>query len=78
MTAPAPAPVNICAADLAERYTRPAREYAELLGGGGSDAGLMKVVSRGLRRRKHRRFDKPVVLLNTAGRSGSSGTWRRP
>lgn len=133
--------MNICvflsAADLDERYTEPAREFAELLGKGGhtlvwggSDKGLMKVVADGvqagggrlvgisveflrqqartgademvitadlserkatllarsdalvvmagglgtldeateiLELRKHRRHDKPVVLLNTAG-----------
>ena len=48
--------MNICvflsAADLDERYTGPAREFAELLGArrhtlvwGGSDTGLMKVVA---------------------------------
>jgi uncharacterized protein (TIGR00730 family) len=52
--------VNICvflsAADLDERYTRPAREFAELVGAGGntlvwggSDTGLMKVVADGVR-----------------------------
>jgi uncharacterized protein (TIGR00730 family) len=51
--------MNVCvflsAADLDERYTRPAREFAELLGRdghtlvwGGSDAGLMKVVADGV------------------------------
>ncbi|MEU8526282.1 MULTISPECIES: TIGR00730 family Rossman fold protein [Streptomyces] len=51
--------MNICvflsAADLDERYTRPAREFAELLGKGGhtlvwggSDVGLMKVVADGV------------------------------
>lgn len=133
--------MNICvflsAADLDERYTEPARTFAELLGKGGhtlvwggSDKGLMKVVADGvqagggrlvgisveflrqhartgademvitadlsarkalllersdalvvlagglgtldeateiLELRKHRRHDKPVVLLNTAG-----------
>ena len=53
--------MNICvflsAADLDERYTRPAREFAELIGKGGhtlvwggSDTGLMKVVADGVRR----------------------------
>ncbi|MEU9849940.1 TIGR00730 family Rossman fold protein [Streptomyces sp. NPDC047985] len=48
--------MNICvflsAADLADRYTRPAREFAELIGKGGhtlvwggSETGLMKVVA---------------------------------
>jgi uncharacterized protein (TIGR00730 family) len=52
--------VNICVflsgADLDERYTRPAREFAELIGKGGhtlvwggSDTGLMKVVADGVR-----------------------------
>ena len=52
--------MNICvflsAADLDERYTRPAREFAELIGEaghtlvwGGSDTGLMKVVADGVR-----------------------------
>ncbi|MER5889800.1 TIGR00730 family Rossman fold protein [Streptomyces sp. NPDC001941] len=51
--------MNICvflsAADLDERYTRPAREFARLLGKGGhtlvwggSDTGLMKVVADGV------------------------------
>ncbi|MFD5894803.1 MULTISPECIES: TIGR00730 family Rossman fold protein [unclassified Streptomyces] len=51
--------MNICvflsAADLDERYTGPAREFAELLGKGGhtlvwggSDVGLMKVVADGV------------------------------
>ncbi|AXG80458.1 LOG family protein [Streptomyces paludis] len=51
--------MNICvflsAADLDERYTRPAREFAELIGKsghtlvwGGSDTGLMKVVADGV------------------------------
>ncbi|MFC9833354.1 TIGR00730 family Rossman fold protein [Rhodococcus sp. NPDC127530] len=52
--------MNICvflsSADLDERYTRPAREFAELIGEGGhtlvwggSDTGLMKVVADGVR-----------------------------
>ncbi|HET7666553.1 MAG TPA: TIGR00730 family Rossman fold protein [Mycobacterium sp.] len=51
--------MNICvflsAADLDERYTKPAREFAELVGNGrhtlvwgGSDTGLMKVVADGV------------------------------
>ncbi|PEG33605.1 TIGR00730 family Rossman fold protein [Mycolicibacterium agri] len=129
--------VFLSAADLAERYSGPAREFAELIGGhghtlvwGGSDTGLMKVVADAVRKsggrlvgvsveflrdvarkdademviakdlaerkalllngsdaivvmpgglgtldeateilelRKHRRHNKPVVLLNTAG-----------
>lgn len=48
--------VFLSAADLDERYTRPARAFAELLGQhghtlvwGGSDTGLMKVVADGVR-----------------------------
>ncbi len=52
--------MNICvflsSADLDGRYTRPAREFAELIGKGGhtlvwggSDTGLMKVVADGVR-----------------------------
>jgi uncharacterized protein (TIGR00730 family) len=52
--------MNICVflsgADLDERYTQPAREFAELIGKGGhtlvwggSDTGLMKVVADGVR-----------------------------
>ena len=48
--------VFLSAADLDERYTRPAREFGELIGKGGhtlvwggSDAGLMKVVADGVR-----------------------------
>jgi uncharacterized protein (TIGR00730 family) len=52
--------MNICvflsAADLDDRYTLPAREFAELIGKGGhtlvwggSDTGLMKVVADGVR-----------------------------
>ncbi|MFD6812440.1 TIGR00730 family Rossman fold protein, partial [Streptomyces anthocyanicus] len=51
--------MNICvflsAADLDERYTAPARDFARLLGKadhtlvwGGSDSGLMKVVADGV------------------------------
>jgi uncharacterized protein (TIGR00730 family) len=47
--------VFLSAADLDERYTRPAAEFAELLGAGGhtlvwggSDSGLMKVVADGV------------------------------
>lgn len=51
--------MNICvflsAADLPDHYTRPAREFAELLGKGGhtlvwggSESGLMKVVADGV------------------------------
>jgi uncharacterized protein (TIGR00730 family) len=60
MTATTPTTMKICvflsAADLDERYTRPAREFGELVGKGGhtlvwggSDTGLMKVVADGVR-----------------------------
>jgi uncharacterized protein (TIGR00730 family) len=56
-----PPSLNICvflsSADLDERYTRPAQEFAELLGRAGhtlvwgaSDTGLMKVVADGVRK----------------------------
>ncbi|WP_329123192.1 TIGR00730 family Rossman fold protein [Streptomyces sp. NBC_01465] len=48
--------VFLSAADLDERYTRPAREFAELIGKGGhtlvwggSESGLMKVVADGVK-----------------------------
>jgi uncharacterized protein (TIGR00730 family) len=48
--------VFLSAAELDERYTRPAREFAELIGAsghtlvwGGSNTGLMKVVADGVR-----------------------------
>ncbi|MDH6219431.1 TIGR00730 family Rossman fold protein [Streptomyces pseudovenezuelae] len=48
--------VFLSAADLDDRYTRPAREFAKLLGKGGhtlvwggSDTGLMKVVADGVK-----------------------------
>lgn len=48
--------VLLSAADLDERYTGPAREFAELVGTGrhtliwgGSDTGLMKIVADGVR-----------------------------
>jgi uncharacterized protein (TIGR00730 family) len=48
--------VFLSAADLDERYTRPAREFAEAIGKGGhtlvwggSNTGLMKVVADGVR-----------------------------
>ncbi len=60
MSVTSPAPMRICvflsAADLHERYTSAAREFADLLGKGGhtlvwggSDTGLMKVVADGVR-----------------------------
>ncbi|MFJ4771636.1 TIGR00730 family Rossman fold protein [Streptomyces uncialis] len=66
--------MNICvflsAADLDERYTGPARQFAELLGKGGhtlvwggSDAGLMKVVADGVREAGGRLFGVSVEFL---------------
>jgi uncharacterized protein (TIGR00730 family) len=71
--------MNICvflsAADLDERYTRPAREFAELIGSGGhtlvwggSDTGLMKVVADGVRRTGGRLVGISVVLLQAWAR----------
>ncbi|MFI5943005.1 TIGR00730 family Rossman fold protein [Streptomyces uncialis] len=66
--------MNICvflsAADLDERYTGPARQFAELLGKGGhtlvwggSDAGLMKVVADGVRQAGGRLLGVSVEFL---------------
>ena len=66
--------MNICvflsAADLDERYTRPAREFAELIGKGGhtlvwggSDTGLMKVVADGVQETGGRIVGISVVFL---------------
>ncbi|MCP3767170.1 MULTISPECIES: TIGR00730 family Rossman fold protein [Streptomyces] len=71
--------MNICvflsAADLDERYTRPAREFAELLGKGGhtlvwggSDVGLMKVVADGVREAGGRLLGVSVEFLAAKAR----------
>jgi uncharacterized protein (TIGR00730 family) len=71
--------MNICvflsAADLDERYTRPAREFAELIGKGGhtlvwggSDTGLMKVVADGVREAGGRLVGISVVFLRAWAR----------
>ncbi|CAM5518526.1 cytokinin riboside 5'-monophosphate phosphoribohydrolase [Streptomyces spiroverticillatus] len=71
--------MNICvflsAADLDERYTRPAREFAELLGKGGhtlvwggSDVGLMKVVADGVERAGGRLVGVSVDFLQSKAR----------
>jgi uncharacterized protein (TIGR00730 family) len=71
--------MNICvflsAADLDERYTRPAREFAELIGNGGhtlvwggSDTGLMKVVADGVRDTGGRLVGISVVFLRAWAR----------
>lgn len=72
--------MNICvflsAADLDERYTGPAREFAELLGKaghtlvwGGSDTGLMKVVADGVRESGGRLVGVSVALLRSLARA---------
>ncbi|MFI6104118.1 TIGR00730 family Rossman fold protein [Streptomyces sp. NPDC051310] len=73
--------MNICvflsAADLDERYTVPAREFAELLGKaghtlvwGGSDAGLMKVVADGVQDAGGRLVGVSVEFLSHKARPG--------
>ncbi|MFD5424106.1 TIGR00730 family Rossman fold protein [Streptomyces sp. NPDC127084] len=72
--------MNICvflsAADLDERYTRPAREFAELLGKGGhtlvwggSDVGLMKVVADGVQEAGGRLVGVSVEFLSDRARA---------
>ena len=72
--------MNICvflsAADLDERYTRPAHEFAELIGSrghclvwGGSDTGLMKVVADGVRESGGRLVGVSVELLRDWART---------
>jgi uncharacterized protein (TIGR00730 family) len=72
--------VNICvflsAADLDERYTAPAREFAELLGKGGhtlvwggSDVGRMKVVADGVRARGGQLVGVSVEFLRGTARA---------
>jgi uncharacterized protein (TIGR00730 family) len=71
--------LNICvllsAADLDERYTRPAHEFAQLMGRaghtlvwGGSDTGLMKVVADGVREAGGRLVGVSVDFLRTFAR----------
>ncbi|SDP31171.1 hypothetical protein SAMN05216259_12337 [Actinacidiphila guanduensis] len=77
--APPARPMNVCvflsAADLPERYTAPAREFAELLGKGGhtlvwggSEAGLMKVVADGVRAAGGRLVGVSVEFLHHKAR----------
>ncbi|CAL9294603.1 TIGR00730 family Rossman fold protein [Streptomyces sp. SudanB182_2057] len=74
--------MNICvflsAADLDERYTRPAREFAELIGKaghtlvwGGSDTGLMKVVADGVQEAGGRLLGVSVEFLANKARPGA-------
>ncbi|MFD3914226.1 TIGR00730 family Rossman fold protein [Streptomyces sp. NPDC058603] len=71
--------MNICvflsAADLPEHYTRPAREFAELIGKGGhtlvwggSDSGLMKVVADGVQEAGGRLVGVSVDFLSAVAR----------
>ncbi|MEV5779243.1 TIGR00730 family Rossman fold protein [Streptomyces antimycoticus] len=67
--------VFLSAADLDERYTRPARTFAELLGQrghtlvwGGSDTGLMKVVADGVRQAGGRLAGISVEFLRSWAR----------
>ncbi|MFI5754016.1 TIGR00730 family Rossman fold protein [Streptomyces sp. NPDC051569] len=71
--------MNICvflsAADLDERYTRPARAFAELIGRGGhtlvwggSDSGLMKVVADGVQQAGGRLVGVSVDFLGAMAR----------
>ncbi|MET8557423.1 TIGR00730 family Rossman fold protein [Streptomyces sp. NPDC004959] len=73
--------MNICvflsAADLDERYTRPARAFAELLGRrghtlvwGGSDTGLMKVVADGVAESGGELLGVSVEFLSHKARKG--------
>ncbi|MET8170291.1 TIGR00730 family Rossman fold protein [Streptomyces sp. NPDC005329] len=69
--------VFLSAADLDERYTRPAREFAELLGKGGhtlvwggSDVGLMKVVADGVQEAGGRLCGVSVDFLAATARAG--------
>ncbi|OAR22268.1 Rossman fold protein, TIGR00730 family [Streptomyces sp. ERV7] len=74
--------MNICvflsAADLADRYTRPAREFGELLGKaghtlvwGGSDSGLMKVVADGAQEAGGRLVGVSVDFLAVSARANA-------
>ncbi|KUJ40190.1 LOG family protein YvdD [Streptomyces sp. MBT84] len=74
--------MNICvflsAADLADRYTGPARQFGELLGKGGhalvwggSDTGLMKVVADGVQETGGRLVGVSVGFLAAKARAGA-------
>ncbi|MEU6114766.1 TIGR00730 family Rossman fold protein [Streptomyces sp. NPDC047117] len=74
--------MNICvfcsAADLDERYTTPAREFAELIGKGGhalvwggSDTGLMKVMADGVQENGGRLIGISVEFLAHKARAGA-------
>ncbi|MGW4822283.1 LOG family protein [Streptomyces sp. NPDC004227] len=74
--------MNICvflsAADLDDRYTRPARDFARLIGKGGhslvwggSDTGLMKVVADGAQEAGGRLVGVSVDFLSAKARPGA-------
>ncbi|MDX3112322.1 TIGR00730 family Rossman fold protein [Streptomyces scabiei] len=70
--------VLLSAADLDDRYTGPAREFAELLGKGGhtlvwggSDVGLMKVVADGVQEAGGRLCGVSVAFLAATARPGA-------
>ncbi len=70
--------VFLSAADLDERYTLPAREFAELLGAGGhtlvwggSDTGLMKVVADGVQAAGGRLVGISVELFRHVARGNA-------
>ena len=70
--------VFLSAADLDECYTRPAREFAELLGKGGhtlvwggSEIGLMKVVADGVQAAGGRLVGVSVDFLAAKARAGA-------
>jgi uncharacterized protein (TIGR00730 family) len=74
--------MNICvflsAADLDERYTRPAREFAELIGKGGhtlvwggSESGLMKVVADGVQEAGGRLVGVSVEFMASVARKNA-------
>jgi uncharacterized protein (TIGR00730 family) len=70
--------VFLSAADLDERYTRPAREFGELIGAGGhtlvwggSDTGLMKVVADGVQTAGGRLQGISVQFLRRHARKGA-------
>ncbi|MBO2452814.1 TIGR00730 family Rossman fold protein [Actinomadura barringtoniae] len=74
--------MNVCvfcsAADLDERYVKPAREFAEMLGSGGhtlvwggSDTGLMKVMADGVQRAGGRLVGISVEFLAPLARQNA-------
>ncbi|MFJ3235356.1 TIGR00730 family Rossman fold protein [Streptomyces sp. NPDC086787] len=69
--------VFLSSADLADRYSRPAREFAQLLGKGGhtlvwggNDVGLMKVVADGVQEAGGRLVGVSVQFLAATARPG--------